>query len=85
MTEEVKPIKTERIDNPDGTYTVKEVYSGNTAIINYDNQDRLLSNHWYKEEDCINLLGKRNRKYETKGNYIDYVVHSYPLEKNQLS
>jgi len=26
MADEVKPIKTEKIDNPDGTYTVKEVY-----------------------------------------------------------
>lgn len=45
MAEEVKPIKTERIDNSDGTYTINEWYkTGKEIAISY------LSNTFLNEE-----------------------------------
>ena len=50
MAEEVKPIKTERIDNSDGTYTINEWYkTGKEIAISY------LSNTFYSNFEVINI------------------------------
>jgi len=86
MAEEVKPIKTERIDNSDGTYTVKKVYYTNTAMVTYDKFDRVLCTYWYKEESCTNLIGTLHRDYDEQGNCTEYFVNDTPLPpRNQLS
>ena len=64
MAEEVKPIKTERIDNPDGTYTVKSIFDKNedylSEIENFTKDNDLIQATWYKDNDfsdvyCIQI------------------------------
>lgn len=84
MVEEAKPIKTERIDNPDGTYTVKSIFDKNedylSKIENFTKDNDLIQATWYKDNDfsdviCIqiNNLDENttiiSRYYDEKNNY----------------
>lgn len=80
MAEEVKPIKTERIDNPDGTYTVKEVYkepnfaNGLSNIKIFDALDNELHCEWYKNKNFTQLLYQHDCK-----NYVGKICDIYAL------
>ena len=49
MAEEFKPIKTERIDNPDGTYTLKDIYNIGAVLTEYSKDDKLLVKEIFDE------------------------------------
>ena len=82
MAEEVKPIKIERIDNPNGTYTVKEFYEKSLTLAVYDNNERLLSNEWYKDYECKEFIGRFWREYDKDNSYTEYVNYKEPLINN---
>ena len=77
MAEEVKPIKTERIDNSDGTYTVKEIYdkpkdnftNGKFLIYLYDRLDRVLNLKIYSDIQKQLLFSESIYCYYENGNY----------------
>ena len=85
MAEETKPIKTERIDNPDGTYTVKEVYDRPnfdcylSDIEIFDSNDRMLSGTYYNDKNFNTLIFSETREYTENDNY--YQIDMY--EKTQ--
>ena len=60
MAEKVKPIKTERIDNPDGTYTVKSIFDKNedylSKIENFTKDNDLIQATWYKDNDFSDVI-----------------------------
>ena len=85
MAEEVKPIKKERIDNPDGTYTIKEIYKEHplgilSSICIFDNLDRQLSGQGFVDDNFQELNNTWQIEYENNGNY-KYIVLS---RKNPL-
>lgn len=82
MAEEVKPIKIERIDNPNGTYTVKEFYEKSLTLAVYDSNDRLLSNEWYKDYECKEFIGRFWREYDKDNSYTEYFNYKEPLINN---
>ena len=69
MTQEVQPIKRERIDNFDGTYTVKEVYDKPnfdcylSDIETFDQNDKMLSGAYYNDKKFKELIYKETREY----------------------
>lgn len=81
MAEEVKPIKTERIDNPDGTYTIKEIYDCGAILIEYSMDNKYLSKEIFNDSNCKNLAGRSYRKYNDNSNYVDYNIYVNALEE----
>lgn len=68
MAEEVKPIKTERIDNPDGTYTVKSIFDKNanylSEIENYTKDNELIEAIWYRDSNFSNIYCKQTNNLD---------------------
>lgn len=91
MAEEVKPIKTERIDNPDGTYTVKEVYkepnfaNGLSNIKVFDALDNELHCEWYKNKNFTQLLYQHDCKNYTENTCDIYAVYTELQDNNWYS
>ena len=75
MAEEVKPIKTERIDNPDGTYTVKEIYDKPnfdyylSNIETFNKNNKMISGTYYDDKNFKKLLCTERREYIENGYY----------------
>ena len=75
MAEEPKPIKTERIDNPDGTYTIKEIYktttsNGYTSCEDlFDCNDKHLSGKYYTDKNFGDLLYSITNIFNSDGSY----------------
>ena len=80
MAEEVKPIKTERIDNPDGTYTIKEIYDKPnfdyylSNIETFNKNNKMISGTYYDDKKFKKLLCIERREYIENGYYriIEY-------------
>lgn len=81
MQEQHKPIRTERIDNPDGTYTIKEIYdipkfdSCLSDIETFDAHDKLIIGTYYEDKRFKKLLFTETREYLDNGNY--YRIQQY--------
>lgn len=81
MAKEVKPIKTKRIDNSDGTYTVKEVYDKPnfdcylSDIETFDTNDRMLNGTYYNDKKFKERIFSETREYLDNGNYYKIEVY----------
>ena len=73
MAEEPKPIKTERIDNPDGTYIKKcknckadkqECKNYKSCIRTYDENNRIISGEYFKNKNFKSLLKSKTVAYD---------------------
>ena len=79
MSEEIKPIKSERIDNPDGSYILKELYDENpdgflSAIIYFDKNNRLVKIEEFYDNEFKELFITETRKYDIFNNWVSVVV-----------
>ena len=76
MAEKVKPIKTERIDNPDGTYIVKSIFENNkdylSEIENYTKDDELFEIIYYKDSNFNDICCKQINNFSNKTTIIFY-------------
>ena len=80
MSEEIKPVKSERIDNPDGSYILKEIYDKSingvySQILYYNPEGLLVKEQNFSDENFENLaitsntIYKNNKKIESHDVY----------------
>ncbi|MBP3925077.1 hypothetical protein J6E39_07550 [bacterium] len=88
MSEELKPTKTEKIENSDGTYTVKYVFENNQDYLSqielYTADNKLLESDWYIDDSFNNILTKEiNNSEENTTIIIRYYdeINTYKTEK----
>lgn len=79
MSEEIKPVKSERIDNPDGSYIVKEVFEENldgfmSWIIQFDKKERPVKIQEFFDKEFKELYITETRKYDIFNNWISDVI-----------
>ena len=88
MSEEVKPIRTERIDNPDGTYIIKSIFSKDNDYLSqielFSNNNELIESTWYKDINFSNIYCKQNNNLSEHTTIIRRYyddIHEYNCEK----
>ena len=85
MSEEIKPVKSERIDNPDGSYVVKEVFDENpdgflSWIIQFDKKERPVKFQEFFDKEFKELYITETRKYDIFNSWIsDVIQENYPV------
>ena len=83
MAEEVKPIKTERIDNSDGSYMLKIAYNipingYKSRIDNFNNENKYTKSQFFEDSRYKKLVGTIVYEYDDNGNSLRTYKYEYP-------
>ena len=81
MSEEIKPVKSERIDNIDGSYIVKEIFDKNvngvlSQILYYNQQELLVKKQYFSDKIFKNILCTSKYKYNDDKSWTEYDVYA---------
>ena len=88
MNKKVEPINIEKIDNPDGSYVKKAIYTKPTddgrlsAILNYDSNGKILNSISYKDNNFENIYRKNSFKHFKDENFI--YLREYEKSENKI-
>ena len=79
MSEDIKPIKSERIDNPDGSFILKEVFDDNPdgflpRVIHFDKKERPVKIQEFYDKEFKELFITEIRKYDIFNNWVSDVI-----------
>lgn len=91
MSKQQQPIKIKRINNPDGTYTIKEVYKdfipiyGLSCIKLFDSNNNELYCEWYNNKNFTNLTYKHDCKNYSENTCDIYAIHTKLQERSWFS